>query len=154
LKRLRAAALGAVQLDNAPDKDPAAAARDRRCRATEDPYNRHPDRNRRDDQERVDTPLAIRDLHEKYGHIQEVINSRISAPPATLMANWPEPDRADMLRTIAAARLLMPEMNIQAPPNLSDPHYADLADAGINDWGGVSPITPDFINPENPTSSG
>jgi 7,8-didemethyl-8-hydroxy-5-deazariboflavin synthase CofG subunit len=66
------------------------------------------------------------------------------------MANWPEPARADMLRTIAVARLLMPEMNIQAPPNLSDPHYADLLDAGINDWGGVSPITPDFINPEKP----
>ena len=55
-----------------------------------------------------------------------------------------------MLRSVAVARLLMPTMNIQAPPNLSDPHYADLLDAGINDWGGVSPLTPDFINPEKP----
>jgi len=66
------------------------------------------------------------------------------------MAAWPEPDREDMLRTVAVARLLMPEINIQAPPNLSDPHYADLLDAGINDWGGISPLTPDFINPEKP----
>jgi len=66
------------------------------------------------------------------------------------MAAWPEPDREDMLRTVAVARLLMPAMNIQAPPNLSDPHYADLLDAGINDWGGISPLTPDFINPEKP----
>jgi 7,8-didemethyl-8-hydroxy-5-deazariboflavin synthase CofG subunit len=101
-------------------------------------------------EERVDALLAIRDLHDSYGHIQEVIIQNFRAKPATLMANWPEPDRADMLRTIAVARLLMPEMNIQAPPNLSDPHYADLLDAGINDWGGVSPITPDFINPEKP----
>jgi len=55
-----------------------------------------------------------------------------------------------MLRTLAVARRLMPTMNIQAPPNLSDPHYADLLEGGINDWGGVSPLTPDFINPERP----
>jgi FO synthase len=66
------------------------------------------------------------------------------------MAHWPDPDRGEMLRTLAVARLLMPQMNIQAPPNLSDPHYADLLDGGINDWGGVSPLTPDFINPERP----
>jgi FO synthase len=70
------------------------------------------------------------------------------------MAHWPEPDRGEMQRTLAVTRLLMPRMNIQAPPNLSDPrdgwHYADLLDGGINDWGGVSPLTPDFINPEKP----
>jgi FO synthase len=55
-----------------------------------------------------------------------------------------------MMRTIAVARLLMPEMNIQAPPNLSDPDYEELLEAGINDWGGISPLTPDFINPERP----
>jgi FO synthase len=55
-----------------------------------------------------------------------------------------------MLRTVAVARLLMPRVNIQAPPNLSAPYYEDLLDAGINDWGGVSPLTPDFINPEKP----
>jgi 7,8-didemethyl-8-hydroxy-5-deazariboflavin synthase CofG subunit len=99
-------------------------------------------------EERVDTLIAIRDLHLKYGHIQEVIVQNFRAKSKTPMANWPEPDRGDMLRTLAVARLLMPTMNIQAPPNLSNPHYADLLDGGINDWGGVSPLTPDFINPE------
>jgi FO synthase len=101
-------------------------------------------------EERVDSLIAIRDLHEKYGHIQEVIVQNFRAKSGTPMAHWPEPDRGEMLRTVAVARLLMPAMNIQAPPNLSDPHYADLLDGGINDWGGVSPLTPDFINPEKP----
>ena len=100
--------------------------------------------------ERVDSLIAIRELHEKYGHIQEVIIQNFRAKSGTPMANWPEPDRLDLLRTLAVARLLMPNMNLQAPPNLSDPHYADLLDGGINDWGGVSPLTPDFINPEKP----
>src|SRR5262249_40957570 len=76
-------------------------------------------------EERIDSLIAIRKLHEKYGHIQEVIIQNFRAKPGTPMAHWPEPDRADMLRTIAVARLLMPAMNIQAPPNLSDPHYPD-----------------------------
>ena len=101
-------------------------------------------------EERVDSLIAIRDLHEKYGHIQEVIVQNFRAKSGTPMANWPEPDRGEMLRTLAVARLLMPKMNIQAPPNLSDAHYADLLDGGINDWGGISPLTPDFINPEKP----
>ena len=101
-------------------------------------------------EERVDTLIALRDLHAKYGHIQEVIVQNFRAKSGTAMAAWPEPDRGDMLRTLAVARLLMPAMNIQAPPNLSDPHYAELLDGGINDWGGVSPLTPDFINPEKP----
>ncbi|MGD0213560.1 MAG: 7,8-didemethyl-8-hydroxy-5-deazariboflavin synthase CofG [Terriglobales bacterium] len=101
-------------------------------------------------EDRVDSLMAIRDVHEKYGHIQEVIIQNFRAKKVTPMAQWPEPDREEMLRTIAVARLLMPAMNIQAPPNLSDPHYSDLLDAGINDWGGVSPLTPDFINPEKP----
>src|ERR1700733_2178643 len=101
-------------------------------------------------EERVDTLIAIRDVHARHGHIQEVIVQNFRAKAGTPMAHWPEPDRADMLRTLAVARLLMPQMNIQAPPNLSDPHYADLLDGGINDWGGVSPLTPDFINPEKP----
>jgi FO synthase len=66
------------------------------------------------------------------------------------MYNWPEPGLAEMLRTVAVARLLMPAVNIQAPPNLSAPFYDDLLDAGLDDWGGVSPLTPDFINPEKP----
>jgi 7,8-didemethyl-8-hydroxy-5-deazariboflavin synthase CofG subunit len=101
-------------------------------------------------EERVDALIAIRDLHSKYGHIQEVIVQNFRAKAGTLMAQWPEPDRGTMLRTLAVARLLMPSMNIQAPPNLSDPHYADLLDGGINDWGGISPLTADFINPEKP----
>ena len=101
-------------------------------------------------EDRVDALLAIRDIHERYGHIQEVIIQNFRAKPEIPMWNWPEPTRGDMLRTIAVARLLMPEMNIQAPPNLSDPDYEALLDAGINDWGGVSPLTPDFINPERP----
>jgi 7,8-didemethyl-8-hydroxy-5-deazariboflavin synthase CofG subunit len=101
-------------------------------------------------EERVDALLAIRDMHEKYAHIQEVIIQNFRAKSGTPMANWPEPDSLDLLRTLAVARLLMPNMNVQAPPNLSDPYYADLLDGGINDWGGVSPLTPDFINPEKP----
>jgi FO synthase len=66
------------------------------------------------------------------------------------MAHWPEPSHGEMLRAVAVARLLLPEVNIQAPPNLSAPYYEDLVDAGINDWGGISPLTPDFINPEKP----
>jgi 7,8-didemethyl-8-hydroxy-5-deazariboflavin synthase CofG subunit len=138
--------------DNAPDKDPI-----KRLRVIEDAGRQHIPFTTgiligigETAEERVDTLLAIRDLHEKYGHIQEVIVQNFRAKPGTSMAEWPEPAREDMLRTLAVARMLMPEMNIQAPPNLSDPHFADLLDAGINDWGGVSPLTPDFINPEKP----
>ncbi len=100
--------------------------------------------------DRVDTLLAIRDLHDRYGHIQEVIVQNFRAKPGIPMRNWPEPTLGEMLRTVSVARLLMPNMNIQAPPNLSAPYYDDLLDAGINDWGGISPLTPDFINPEKP----
>ena len=100
--------------------------------------------------ERVDTLLAIRELHRRYGHIQEVIVQNFRVKPDIPMRDWSEPGRGEMLRCVAIARLLMPEVNIQAPPNLSAPYYDDLLDAGINDWGGVSPLTPDFINPEKP----
>ncbi|MBZ5721117.1 MAG: 7,8-didemethyl-8-hydroxy-5-deazariboflavin synthase CofG [Acidobacteriia bacterium] len=101
-------------------------------------------------EDRVDTLLAIRDLHRRYGHIQEVIVQNFRTKPDIPMRDWPEPTRGEMLRTVAVARLLMPEVNIQAPPNLSAPYYDELLGAGINDWGGVSPLTPDFINPEKP----
>jgi FO synthase len=101
-------------------------------------------------EDRVDTLLAISDLHNRYAHIQEVIVQNFRVKPAIPMAHWPEPTRGEMLRTVAVARLLLPNVNIQAPPNLSAPYYEDLVDAGINDWGGVSPLTPDFINPEKP----
>jgi FO synthase len=142
--------------DNAPDKDPA-----KRLRVIEDAGRQKIPFTTgiligigETLEERVDSLIAIRALHERYGHIQEVIVQNFRAKSGTPMAHWPEPGRADMLRTLAVARLLMPKMNIQAPPNLSDPrdgwHYADLLDGGINDWGGISPLTPDFINPEKP----
>jgi FO synthase len=101
-------------------------------------------------EDRIDTLLAIRDLHERYGHIQEVIVQNFRVKPAIPMAQSQEPSRGEMLRAVAVARLLLPNVNIQAPPNLSAPYYDDLVDAGINDWGGISPLTPDFINPERP----
>jgi len=101
-------------------------------------------------EDRVDTLLAIRELHRRYGHIQEVIIQNFRAKPEIPMHDWTEPAQGEMMRTIAVARLLMPDVNIQAPPNLSAPYYDDFLDAGINDWGGVSPLTPDFINPEKP----
>jgi len=101
-------------------------------------------------EDRVDTLLAIREMHRRYGHIQEVIIQNFRAKPEIPMRDSPEPSQAEMMRTVAVARVLMPRMNIQAPPNLSAPYYEDLIDAGINDWGGVSPLTPDFINPEKP----
>ena len=100
--------------------------------------------------DRIDSLLAIRRLHDEYGHIQEVIIQNFRAKPRIAMANWPEPDNSDMLRTIAVARLLLREMNIQAPPNLTEHAYERLLQGGINDWGGVSPLTPDYINPEAP----
>jgi 7,8-didemethyl-8-hydroxy-5-deazariboflavin synthase CofG subunit len=101
-------------------------------------------------EDRVETVLAIRDLHERYGHIQEVIVQNFRAKPSIPMANVPEPSQGEMLRTVAVTRLLMPKVNIQAPPNLNAPYYEELLDAGINDWGGISPLTPDYINPEKP----
>ncbi len=100
-------------------------------------------------EERIDSLLAIRTLQEKYGHIQEVIIQNFRAKPDIPMAAHPEPSLEDMLRTIAIARLILgPQMNIQAPPNLSYDDFPRLLEAGINDWGGISPVTRDFINPE------
>ncbi len=101
-------------------------------------------------EDRVETLLAIRDLHQRYGHIQEVIVQNFRAKPTIPMAHVPEPSPGEMLRTVAVARLLMPSVNIQAPPNLNAPYYEELLEAGINDWGGISPLTPDYINPEKP----
>jgi 7,8-didemethyl-8-hydroxy-5-deazariboflavin synthase CofG subunit len=100
-------------------------------------------------EERLDSLFAIRALHEKYGHIQEVIIQNFRAKRDIPMANHPEPSMEDMLRTIAIARLILgPHMNVQAPPNLSYSDFPRLLEAGINDWGGISPVTKDFINPE------
>ncbi|HEV2744566.1 MAG TPA: 7,8-didemethyl-8-hydroxy-5-deazariboflavin synthase CofG, partial [Rubrobacter sp.] len=108
-------------------------------------------------EERVDTLLAIRGVHEKHGNIQECIGQNFRAKPGTRMAGWQEPTEDEMLAPIALARLLLPPtMAVQAPPNLAGPggdgaaSYARYVDAGINDWGGVSPVTPDHVNPERP----
>jgi FO synthase len=100
--------------------------------------------------ERVASLAAIRDLHGHYGHIQEVIVQNFRAKPGTAMAARPEPESLDIARTIAVARLMLGDMNIQAPPNLSPYDHRLFLAAGINDWGGVSPLTPDYVNPEAP----
>jgi FO synthase len=100
-------------------------------------------------EERIDSLLTIRGMHEKYGHIQEVIVQNFRAKPDIPMALHPEPSLEEMLRTVAIARLILGgEMNVQAPPNLSYEDFPKLLNAGINDWGGISPVTKDFINPE------
>jgi FO synthase len=101
--------------------------------------------------ERVDALAAIRDLHGRHGHIQEVIIQNFRAKPRIPMRAAPEPTLDDLLRTLAVARLLLgPDVNIQAPPNLSPGVYPRLLAAGLNDWGGISPLTLDHINPEKP----
>jgi FO synthase len=101
--------------------------------------------------ERIEALLALRDLHDCYGHLQEIIIQNFRAKPGTRMAQAPEPDLDDHLWTIAVARLIFgPPMNIQAPPNLNPGALAEMIAAGINDWGGVSPVTPDHVNPERP----
>ena len=101
-------------------------------------------------EERVDSLFAIRELHERYEHIQEVIIQNFRAKPEIPMRAHPEPSMTDHARTIAVARLILWDMNVQVPPNLSDDRYPFLLKAGLNDWGGISPLTPDFINPEKP----
>ncbi len=101
--------------------------------------------------ERIDAILALRDLHERYGHLQELIVQNFRAKLDTRMAHAPEPNMAELLWTIAVTRIAFgPTMNIQAPPNLSGEEFGELLSAGINDWGGVSPVTPDHVNPEAP----
>lgn len=100
-------------------------------------------------EERIASLIAIRDLHRRHGHIQEVIVQNFRAKPETPMAAASEPTMEDMLRTLAIARLILDgDMNLQAPPNLSYEDFPRLLDAGINDWGGISTVTRDWINPE------
>ena len=102
-------------------------------------------------EERIEALLAIRELAERHGHVQEVIVQNFRAKPGTRMAKAPEPSLEELLWTCAAARLVLgPDWNIQAPPNLSYDEFPRLLDAGINDWGGVSPVTVDHVNPEAP----
>lgn len=100
-------------------------------------------------EERIDTLVAIRDLHRRYGHIQEVLVQPFRAKPGTRMEDASEPSDDTLERTIAIARLILgPDVNVQSPPNLMRDDYPRLLAAGINDWGGISPVTRDFINPE------
>ena len=102
-------------------------------------------------EERLDSLLAIRDVQQKYGHIQEIIIQNFVPKADTKMARVAPPAAEDMLWTVAMARIIFgPAMSIQAPPNLNSGGWARLIAAGINDWGGVSPLTPDHVNPESP----
>jgi FO synthase len=101
--------------------------------------------------ERVEALLAMRELDERFGHVQELIVQNFRAKPGTRMASSPEPPLEELLWTCAAARLVLgPAWHIQAPPNLSYAEFPRLLDAGIDDWGGVSPVTVDHVNPEAP----
>jgi FO synthase len=101
--------------------------------------------------DRAESLLAIRDLHRKYRHVQEVIVQNFVPKPRTAMHAAPPPESEEYLAAIATARVVLgPRMHVQAPPNLSDAAYPRLLDAGIDDWGGVSPLTPDHVNPEKP----
>ena len=102
-------------------------------------------------EERIASLLSLRDLHDTYGHLQEIIIQNFRAKPGTRMEHAPEPALDDLLWTIACARIIFgPDMAIQAPPNLTPDTFGTLIRAGINDWGGVSPVTPDHVNPEAP----
>jgi FO synthase len=104
-------------------------------------------------QERIESLIALRDLHvgPAGGHLQEVIVQNFCPKPGTKMALAPESAEADFLRAVAAARIILPdEVSVQAPPNLNDERLAELIDAGIDDWGGISPVTMDHVNPEAP----
>lgn len=102
-------------------------------------------------EERVASLLVLRDLHETYGHLQEIIVQNFRAKPSTRMEAAEEPGADALREAIALARLILPDdVNVQAPPNLSPGSVAMLVDAGVNDFGGVSPLTPDYINPERP----
>ena len=101
--------------------------------------------------ERAQSLVALRDLNERHGHIQEVIIQNFRAKPEIAMAEAPEPGAMEMARAIATARMVLgPKMNVQAPPNLSPNEIELFLAAGINDWGGISPLSKDYVNPEAP----
>ncbi len=136
---------------SAPDKDPAVRVRMiREAGALEIPFTTGILIGIGETlEERVDSLLAIRELHRDYGHIQEVIVQNFRAKPNTRMSTAPEPESLDMAKTVAVARLVLGgAMNLQAPPNLSPEDHKLLLRAGVNDWGGISPVTKDYVNPE------
>jgi len=99
-------------------------------------------------EEIIDSIFAIKQLHQKYGNIQEVILQNFQPKPDTMMKNAPSANENYFKTIVALSRIIMPEMNIQIPPNLSPKSYQSFLSVGINDWGGISPLTPDFVNPE------
>lgn len=98
--------------------------------------------------ELIDSIFAIKSIHQRYRNIQEIILQNFQPKPATMMQDYPSPDETYFKIIVALTRLIMPEMNIQIPPNLSPRSYAEFLGIGINDWGGISPLTPDYVNPE------
>src|SRR5438309_8962908 len=96
----------------------------------------------------IDSIYAIKEIHKKYGHIQEIIFQNFQPKPDTRMKSVPSPKEKYFKTLVALARIIMPEINIQIPPNLSPDSYASFLSVGINDWGGISPLTPDYVNPE------
>ena len=99
--------------------------------------------------ETMDALLALRRLHDRYGHVQELIIQNFAPKQGTPMGGWPAPDEAYLLRAVTAARLLFPDVSIQIPPNLNTPRIRDAIAAGANDLGGISAVTPDYVNPEH-----
>jgi len=99
-------------------------------------------------EEIIDSIFAIKQLHQKYGNIQEVILQNFQPKPDTMMKDSPSADESYFKIIVALSRIIMPKMNIQIPPNLSPKSYQSFLTIGINDWGGISPLTPDFVNPE------
>ncbi len=101
--------------------------------------------------ERIESLIALRDVHQKHGHLQEVIVQNFCPKPGTKMSGAPEASEADFLRVIAAARIILPDdVSVQVPPNLNGERLVELIGAGIDDWGGISPVTLDHVNPEAP----
>jgi 7,8-didemethyl-8-hydroxy-5-deazariboflavin synthase CofG subunit len=96
----------------------------------------------------IDSIYAIKKIHEKFGHIQEIILQNFQPKIDTKMKSFPSAEQAYFKNMVALARIIMPKANIQIPPNLSPNSYADFLSVGINDWGGISPVTPDYVNPE------
>ena len=96
----------------------------------------------------IDSLFAIKQLNDKHGNIQEVILQNFQPKPDTKMRDEPSADEKYFKLVVALSRIIMPQMNIQIPPNLSPRSYQSFLSVGINDWGGISPLTPDFVNPE------
>lgn len=96
----------------------------------------------------IESIFAIKNLNEKYSNIQEVILQNFHPKPDTLMNSFPSAEENYFKIVVALTRIILPEMNIQIPPNLSPKSYQSFLSVGINDWGGISPLTPDYVNPE------